>query len=450
MAGLFMSPQDVLLAEAAARQQAGAQQGGPQSVLQGSLFNLGNVGGDALQRGLGQSTVTPMQRRAAELQRLAKRIDFADPKSIMAGVNDLNKAGFQEEAMKIYEMLPSGAQKPVVIDEWYEDIKVGDTTKRVMLQRKSDGSVNQVAGVQDTASETDPLKGFNLGQEWERDVKFGDFSSETTMNRLINLPDFKGFGPMADTDDPEAMKPLLGLIQRVANDLKDNHRAGINRAVFNGEISRAEAEASIAPNDDLYLNEAYKRFVAGGGVYENIDKGFNMAGADIKLDPLKDTADSGTLERRVAANDKRAKALADVATRAGKLVVGDPKNKQFRLDGLQPEQITSVFSRLDQKEDGAIRTQLENMGFQFTPELYESHAVRWQWMREMPQVTAKFINLAGSQDLFDAERARLLDQLEDAENFPAFAKAAEILKYIDRIKPVKAKPKGGRPFRGRN
>jgi hypothetical protein len=443
MAGLFMTPEEALMAQRA--QTSSMTRDQMNNVLRGSLFNLGGGLSRGLTQAFGGDPRSPLEKRQAGVSEIIRRADLTDPQSVRGTIAKLNQEGFTNEAMSLFDLLPA-PRKPekTVVDEWIQTESVGDTTKKFLFQRDNFGFITRVGEVSATAK--NPIQGFQLGQEWQRDIQFDDDSRGTFLSRLAGDPAFEGFGPFSDTD-PEELGAFTGLIAKVANDLKDSHRRAINDAVFNGQMTRAQAEAAVAPNDDFYLDTAYQRFTQAGGVEANIDRGMNIAGADVKLAPRVNTTDPDTLDARIAQADAKAAAVAQVAERAGKLVVGDPRTGEFRVGGMNPQQVQSVFSRMDQKSDADIRAQLEADGFQFNEELFQSHAVRWQWMREMPSVTAKFINLADNQDLFDAERARLLDQLESANNFPAFAKATEVLKYIDRIKPprkTRFNPRSGR------
>lgn len=430
---LFMSPEDVRIAQ----QQANASLTpfAAENQIRGSLFNLGGGFGRGLITATGGDPRSPVEKRAGVLQQAMKGMDFNDPASITATMNQLNDAGFQAEALKLLEALPTPAKpQKTVVDEWVQNEQVGDTTKRFLFQRDNFGFITRVGEVSDTA--TNPLKGFALGNEWQRDVQFDDDSRNTFLARMANRDEFGGFGPLPDSDEEE-LSAFTGLIAKVANDLKDSHRSSINEALMNGQITRFQAESAVAPNDDFYLDTAYQRFVEAGGVEANIDRGLGMAGADVAINPNLNTTDPNSLDAAIERNDRKAKAVADVAAKSGKLVVGDPRTNAFRMGGMAPEQAAVVFGDMTNKSDEQIAAELGDMGYVFNDELMQSHAIRWQFMREEPFVTAKFINLADNQDLFDAERAILLRDLEENGNFQSFAKAAEILKYIDRLGPGK-------------
>jgi hypothetical protein len=431
--GLFMTPEDVQM----------AQRTGPisrdqmQNTLRGSFFDLGGGVSRGLTTAFGGDPRTPLEKRQGEVSSIVKKAKLSDPVSVRSTINELNQAGFTNEAMKLFDILPkpSKTQKTVVA-EWMRDETVGNTTKRFLFQRDNFGFINKVGEV---SSSVKPIRHFTSDQEWQRDINFNDDTRRSTLARLSQLPEFKSF--VNDTD-PEELEKFSGLLVKVANDLKDDLRSQLAGM----DPTQVPQQLTFPRSDAFFLNEAYKRFVAGGGVEANINRGFNIAGADVKLDPLKDTTDPTTLASRVEQGEKKAAAINRVAAEAGKLVVGDPRQGQFRLGGLNPQQAGQVFSGLDNKTDEQIQTELEGMNFQFTPELLESHATRWGYMRELPQVTAKFINLSDSPDLYNAERARLLDQLNEANNYSAFAKASEILKYIERIKPSSKQRAGGGRF----
>jgi len=432
MAGLFANPQDVALAE----QQAQRSQR-PQDILRGSLFNLGQQGGNVLRRQQGEETRSPAQLKAIKLQELAKTIDFKDPESITTGMNTMNENGFQAEAFKLLEALPAPvkAQKQVV-DEWIQTEKIGGSQKKFLFQRDNFGFITKAGEVSDKA---DSSKGslFKFDSSFQSDVNFDEDSRGSFLGRVANLPEFKS---LVDDTDPEQMEQFTGLVQKVANDLKDSHRDQIGQAFESGQITAQKANLLTSRSDDFYLNEAYNRFKRGGGFGANIDTGFGIGGADVELSASQDTTDPATLQGNEARVAAKKKAVADVASRVDQLMVADPRTGGFRLNKMTPQQATEAFSRMDGKTDEALQAQLESQGFQFTPELFESHAQRWQLMRENPVATAKFLSLNDSPDLQAAEVARHLSDLDDNNNFQSFATSAEIFKYLGRLStPAKKK-----------
>jgi Tfp pilus assembly protein PilZ len=421
--GLFMTPGAVQ-----AQQQAPAlTEDQMQQVLRGSFFNLGGGMGRGLTQAFGGDPRSPAEKQASVLQESMKQIDFNNPQTIVDTMNELNDKGFQAEAFKLMEALPAQTKpQKHIVDEWFKTSTVGDTTRKSLWQRDNLGFIHEVGPVSDTYVPA-TFAGFN--QEWQRDVKFDTNQANTAVNRLKNLPSFKGFGPMSDTDDPEELKPMLGLIQKVANDLKDRDRQQIMQL----PTSQANQLLEITPSDDQYLDKAYTMWLEGGGVEANIDRGFNMAGADVSLAPTTNTTDVDTLQARIESGEKQAAALAEVAARTGTLVRGDAESGQFNIENIPAQDAAAVFSRLDSKSDEDVMGELESMGYQFTPELFESHAKVWQIMREQPELTAAFMPYLANQDLFTARASEVLDQLEESQNFPVFASSSRILKYLSNI-----------------
>lgn len=437
MAGLFEDPTDVGIAEAQARAASD-----PSAMLRGSLFNLGQAGGGAMMRGFGGDPRSPLQKRAGEVQGIARQIDFQDPASIMQGINNMNQAGFQAEAFKLFSALPAG-RKPekVITSRFVQDEQVGNTTKRFLFERDNFGFTHKVGEISSTAK-TDPL--FKHDVSFQKDVRFNEASKASFLGRMAQRPEFKSF---VDDTDPEELVQFTGLVQKVANDLKESHREQISQAFLGGQVDSQQATLMTSKSDDWYLDKAYERFVQGGGIEANIDRGFDIAGADVVLAPGIDTTDPTTLLQNQVQTSKRAKAISDVAARTGELVVGDPRTGGFTLKQMNPAQAREVFSRLDNKTDDMLIQQLEGQGFQFTPEMLESHSSRWQLMRENPVATAKFLSLADSPDLREAEVTRYLDELQEGNNFQGFANSAAIFQYLRRIggeKGVTAQPGRGR------
>ncbi len=434
MAGLFMSPQDALIMQQ--QQNASMDPFAAENQIRGSLFNLGGGLGRGLIQATGGDPRSLVERRAAGLQDAMQGIDFNDPASITATMNRLNEAGFQNEALTLLQAIPT-PQKPQkqVVDEWIQVTGQGNTTRRSLFQRDNFGFVTEVGAVTDTAQ----LGTFNgLGNEWQRDVQFDEDSRNTFFGQVSQLDTFKSL--VGDTD-LEDLGQFTGLIAKVANDLKDDHRRAINEAVMNGVMTTSQANAAVAPSDDWYLSEAYRRFEAAGGIKANIDTGMGIQGASVSLDPRADTTNPQTLQARIERGEKKAEAIANVAARTGSLVLGNPETGQFTVGGLAPEQASLVFNNLFNKTDEQVANELTSMGFEFTDQMFDSHAKVWQLMRENPFVTSKFVNLTDNKDLYDAEATRVLDQLDEANNFQQFATASRILKYIRRVGPSQASRK---------
>ena len=432
--GLFMSPAQVRAAE----NQLRARQAQLQDPLAGAFFNLGNaLGGGAVQL-FGGDPRSPAEIRAGELQALAADTDFSSGQSVMDTANRLNEAGFTNEAFQFLQAIPKTVVPPKrVVDEFVREETVGDTTKRFIFQRDNFGFLTKAGEVSDTFSADSNL--FQFSSKFLSDVNFDEDIRSSVLNRLANRPEFTSTLPGGGTD-VEELAPFTGLIQKVANDLKASHRDTIGQAFLNGNINRQQAELAEGLSDDFYINEAFKRFIAGGGVEANIDRDF-IGGADVELSGVLDTTDPNTLQQNIDQGNAKAQAVADVAARTGNLVVGNPKTGEFRLGNITPETAAQVFSRLDNKTDGQIVEELAAQGFSFTPEMLESHAARWQLMRENPVFTATLINLSDTPDLRDSRATELINEFEASNNFPRFASASAIFAYLRRLqRPQRPEP----------
>ena len=445
MAGLFADPQAVAIAEAQARAAS------PQSQLQGSLFNLGQAGGGALQRGFGADTRSPLQKRAAAVQGIAKTIDFRDQNSIRDGMDALNQGGFQEEAFKLAELLTDPVDPVPTFTEETRVITDPNTgeTKTIRGIFGTDGSFTKIGEFAETPAAADDDDTPFLGDASFRGISIKDEDSTNMLLRLSDMDEFKTIIPGGglDDDDIKNMKGYVGEIKSVATQMKE---ADLRKAIplFEaGQISKNQMTLLFGDiADQRYLRAGYKQWIEGGGFNKSIDEGVGSANVTVQGDV--DTTDLGTLRANSEQVRLKNEAVADVASRVEELVIGDPSTGQFRLNKMSPQQAGEVFSRMDNKSDEQIMQQLQGQGFKFNNQLFETHAQRWQLMRENPVAVSKFLSLNDNPDLRDAELTRMLNEYDDNNNFAAFAQSAEVFKYMKRL-TQKATSKKGRLHLGR-
>lgn len=438
MAGLFSTPEQVAAAEGAPLSQAGVQ-----DTLRGSLFNLGNVGGRAIRGAVGGDPRSPAQIRAQKVQELARQIDFKDQASIVNGINMMNESGFQAEAFKLGELLTDPVDPAPTFKEETRTITDPNTgeTKIIKGIFGSDGSFTKIGEFANNPPKEDTSGGPQLSQSLFKGLNIADEDSTNMLLRLSDMDEFKSILPGGglDDDDVANMKGFVGEIKSVATQMKEADLAKALPLFQAGHIDKDQMSLmfdNIA--DQRYLRAGYKQWIEGGGFNKSLDEG--IGGADVVVQGDVDTTNLDTLQANSEEIRLKNEALADVASRVDQLVVGDPRTGEFRLNKMSPQQAGEVFSRMDQKSDEQIMQELQGQGFQFNDQLFETHAQRWQLMRENPVAVAKFLSLNDSPDLRDAELTRVLNQIEDDNNFPAFAQTAEVFKYLKRLS-VKDKKK---------
>ena len=436
MAGnnLFMSQRDAAIAEQLQRRQVRD----PQAALTGSLFDLGHVGGNALIRGFGGDSRTPMQRRGAEVQGLVKGTDFKDPESIHAAVRRLNDNGFQAEAEKFLSLVPQQAEvKPHVIGYGTESKTLGDTSTDVEFEYFSDGTKKVLDKITNKNTGLgNNVKDLKMNQDWTRSPIFKPEDSALIEAQLRNNPIFEGM--IATDNDEGEVKPLLGRILNLAGQLKKRHHDSIVAAVHGGGMDRVVGQNEIPLNPSEYLNIAYQRYVESNGIEADVNTGFGINGADISPAAFTDTSNLDATDAQISKSRKKFDAVSKVAARQASLVVGDPNTSDFRLSKMSPQQAQQVFSRMDGKSDEQLQQELGGMGFQFNGAMLETHAQRWQIMRENPAAVASFIANSDNPDLRGAEATRYLNTLDENNNFQQFATASAIFSYLSRLSDPKS------------
>lgn len=443
MAGLFTNPEQVAAAEGAPLSQAGVQ-----DTLRGSLFNLGNVGGRAIRGAVGGDPRSPAQIRAQKVQELARQIDFKDQASIANGINLMNESGFQAEAFKLSELITDPVDPVPTFKEETRTIVDPNTQETKIIHGifGTDGSFTKIGEFANNPPDEDTSGGPNLSQSLFKGLNITDEDSTNMLLRLSDMDEFKSSIPGGglDDDDVANMKGFVGEIKSVATQMKEADLAKALPLFNAGQISKDQMSLlfdNIA--DQRYLRAGYKQWIEGGGFNKSIEEG--TGGANVAVQGQRDVTDLGTLQANSEQVRLKNEAIADVASRVDSLVVGNPGTGEFRLNKMSPQQAGDVFSRMDNKTDEQIMQQLQGQGFKFNDQLFETHAQRWQLMRENPVAVAKFLSLNDSPDLRDAELTRMLNDFDDNNNFPAFAQSAEVFKYLKRLTIKNKAPKNKGP-----
>lgn len=418
---LFMTPDQVQAIEQ--KQQYGS------TPNMGGLFSgLGESLGNAARRGLGgDDTRSQAIKDAQRIMGLVQGVDFNQPDTIVKAANDLNNAGYTDQAFKFLAAVPPSKKPDEVWSEpYFETRQVGDTTKEFRMQRNQFGQVRNLGEVSDTA-DAGTGTDLNLPSAWTSDVNMDDVDVVTTMERLANRPEFKSFFGDSDVED-FPFKPLAGQIKSTANQLKSNARAQLVEAYDKKLITRNDFLKAMK-SDDEWIAQAFRTYVTGEGLATDISPSL-VGGDEPAVSGEVDSSDLQTQLRNISENEAKLKAEADVAARTGKFVAGNPQTGEFRMKGINFSDAAGIFSDLQNKSNDQIREGLESRGFTFTPQLYDWHASNWELMREEPEATKLFMIYADDTDLREATLDKFLDRVEDDPY--QWARSQAIFKYLRR------------------
>ena len=431
MANIFMTPEQVAAAEKAQLTSVGSSY---ESAVDGQLFGLGNSLGNAIGRGFGVDTRSQAVKDAQFITQTVKGVDLRDNDSIMNAANTLMAKGFQPQAERLMGLIqPTRTPDPTIVDEFILIEGVGDTIKKFLMQRDSTDRLFKVGEVSDTANTANTL---NLPGSIMGDVNFDDLDLTNTVARLANRPEFSSFFGDSDQEDYD-FEALAGQVKGTANQLKRKHRAALIDAFDQGRISRNDILKEMM-SDDEYIRAAFKQYVTGGGLNQDTDDVL-IGAPEPKVSGEVDASDLDTLQATASENAAMQAALDQVSeSLVGDLVVGDPRKKEFRLGGISPQAVAPIFSNMDEKTDEQIMNEFVAKGFVFNDNLFESHAHRWQLMRDNPEATATFLGASGSGDF--VRDGILADYIERYEGNPqAVAEAAAIFRYLRRLNQPRAK-----------
>ena len=451
--GLFMTPEQVASAERNARIASD-----PESMLMGQLFNLGHSLSGAGIRAFGGDSRSAAERRAQEVTDLVGDIDMSDPEALRFAANRLQGAGFTNEALAFADRI-RGIKEPKTYGPLQgtsvtiTDDSGNETRKNVFYQQGSDGSFNERFSITSsgTISEDSP-DGFNFNSKFLADVSLDEASENLFLNRFKKLVDDQQFGDF-DSLDEVTRKGVEGEVLRIADQLKVQ-RMGAALQLAKGLQQNGQtidqptfdvlARKVIGP-DTALINEAFNEFVESGRFFNFFKQGVPLADPTAGVQDATSSPNLTELGQLSEATRKKNAATQRVAEAQTKLVKGNPSTGQFTMANLDFGDAGQVFANLDSKSDEDIRAELENKGFSFSDQMFDTHSTYWQAMREQPAITAKFLNLVDSPTVFDGEQARILDELDDANNFQAWAALQQITWYLKRLRPAPKKTTGRGP-----
>lgn len=453
MAGLFTRPEDLMAAQQA-EGEALARSGNPNA---GAFFNLGRSIGGAGNRGLfGVDTRSEQMKRSQTLQQVMQGVDLTSPESIVKGIKDLGAMGYQPEAFKLAELLPTPSNKVTYGPVQESMIDVQDDTgnitkKKYRWQRGSDGSIRNVESVTSSGELKDPNARFDkisLPETLKRPIKMeGDLKTHA-MTRISKHPNFQGV--LNNTELENIMdQGLESEILKVAKQLKQDYSKGVaTEMAQNPQLPQFfwDERAMRGASDEEFIDQAIQTLVEAGD--EGIGKYIKMPitpgfGGEVDV-PLNNTVSAQEAMQAGAFNNTKSAAVAKVATEAGKLVVGDPSKGELRLGSLPVDQAKEVFSRIGSVSNEEMAQQLTKMGFVFNDELFDSHSIRWNYMRNNPRAANMFLSTMDTPDYQGKLASDLLKETLSSGNVQAYAEMAEMFKYLQRIKPVKDKTKNPR------
>lgn len=475
MAGLFMSPQDAQMME---RQAGGAD---PYGAATGALFNLGGSVGNAGQRYLGGDTSTELQRRAAQVQAIAKTVDWKSQESIMNGMNAFNQGGFQEEAFALQKLLTTPG-KPVdqysqsepydqVIqnktvrgfDRWnakddkYEFVKIGEATP----------------DTEDAGTPTEPNR--NVYDK----IRLEKEESDTLFAKLGAQPAYRSVRGNASK---EALEALPGRVKSTSEQMKieglrlaDSWRNGAQpttaqelKDVFGDNLTpdqlMEEYKAFVAApdrsmnrifgglSDGRWIQRGYDRYVTGGGL--NRDTNEELIGpGKVDIQPNEQTDYSPVLKENAQFEADKESAMDSIGLDGSGQIKGFVSSDQegkFVLKRYQPSDLGKMFRDMPESNEEMYQRIKDNFGVDMTPSMFESHAASWDYMREGegPEYVEQYIraaNTPGSNEL-SRLKANTILRYTKGQNAAALAHIIRINAYLDRIGEFKqpAGYKGGR------
>jgi len=445
--------------------------------LRGGLFNMGNSVGNMGQRGVFDTdTRSPAQKRAIDLQNIAKGIDFKNPESMMQGANALNEAGYQAEAFKILSLIPKPSDKLTAIGDPVLQTITGKDGKQQQqyMQRYSDGSWKAVGSdleSQDAAPEKTGADNFKSGGQFD----YGN-SALTIHEQQVPLiksilkssPEFKEsmFGNVELTD--EDLAALTGVVFQQAN---ETYRAMHNK-ITEGFRSHANVnnidpqqmqilQANLTNALDLQMPsvaehvrhtmQALKqsgqldRFVKSGVASDDLDMNATVPSGEETLQKAQENVDTNTLQNKFNKDAGQVVERGSVDQMGGHLgVQGDPSTNEFRVDKLTHQQAGPLFGNMAKMSNRDAAGQLMGMGYKLSPELYDAHASRWEYMRENPDAANIYFygTPNGSQGglasvVDDKQRsARIttyLNDLSESKNQQKYLTSLRIFAYLRRI-----------------
>jgi hypothetical protein len=381
-------------------------------------------------------------------------------------------------------------KKDQPVGEAYEKlITENGSTKRVWARdwKTSEGNIytKVIDSVTDKATDTGP----SATDVMSLKIPSGDLTlnpDSRAVNDLINAQVFNdpaftkelfdnvNFDP--STEEGRAQRAAVhGMVYDLGNqyralDLKDITQPFVDEEIaFSAKEGRPYTEAQATRRqqmlddqvrnktlvDTVYLQRAVNDLKDSGYLRGMVtDDWSGLLGKDDKLrfDPTDPLAIRQEAERIRA----QRKAVADLAAKHGKPVFGNPDNEEFVLGELTGTQAKSVFNNMrdmnneQMKEAFGNMTDLQGNKFQWTDELYNHHAKKWDTMRANPQAVALYMSYLDAntydriQDnkLLQSKTKKFVDDLSESVDVQGYADAVAIFNYLDRLQGKE------RPIRG--
>lgn len=471
MAGLFADPAAVAIAEQQALRQAGSAPGGPQAVAQGSFFNLGNTAGGAAVRGFGGDSRSASQKRAAQLQSMAKGIDFKNPNSIIEGANRLNEAGFQGEALKLMTLIPPPVKAGKTFgplqsrSDTIEDDSGNRTNKKTFFQEGSDGSFNSRFSLT-SSGELETGGGVKLKSQFLSDIDMDKDSREAVQNRIFSAMNSEQFSDLDDISEVQ-QKGIEAQALRFANERRQQEVAELSQLVDGlsaqgtqlsqlqfdalarqvvtpGPVAIAEATNQLIESGD------FRRFMKAGGVVSDPEVTGSPGGSDVSLAEAQNL----TLKEQ-----KKKEAIQKVADKTGKLVFGDPRDGEFNIVNLREtsqapqrrifQDVLSKVATNQMSPEMALQS-FTNEGFTFGEESLPTHLARWDLMANNQVFANTQLSRLGNFDEFESQGLDDLRRMEAAgEDFTKWAESQQIYNYLLNMANTNTAGKASGRGRGR-
>lgn len=446
--GLFPSPEDVAILQEQARRTQD-----PAAQLRGAAFNLGHQGGAAISRGFGHEVPNPIKERAANVQGIAKQIDFRNPNSIMDAANAMNDKGYQAEAFKLLGMLPKPATSFGPMQS--HDIEITDdsgnkTLKRVYGQTNSEGEFFKKYDITSSGQIDDGsgrVSNVRIPEMHRTPIRPSEQTETFMMEKFRGIINAQQF---ADLDADEVRKKgIEGKLIKLASQARDNQlvklldtKAQIEQAtgVPMKQLELDVLARKMVPPPEQLMDQVFQTYIESNDFRNDFSRSMIPG-----VDPEVGVAATGvtnfdSLERAQKAGNEKAATISKFAAENADLVKGDPRTKAWALGNINTSQAKEMFGDLrgiPKNED--LKTSFEAQGFQFTPELYASHAKRWDYMRDYPDSVSTYFVYADSPNLQGAKIAEFISNAQDEGNTYKALASAEVFKYLKRLKGDKSK-----------
>jgi hypothetical protein len=467
MAGLFNTQGDVAAFEAQQRAQS------PQQTLRGSLFNLGNAGGDALQRGaFGTDTRSPAEMKALQVQQIARRVDWKDPNSIRDGMNLMNQAGFQQEAFALEKLLSTKTAVATPVSS--EMVRVEDPSNpgNFAMQREdtySDGTKKFVGPTvtEQAATGGSAFQGtVKLPASMNKETSVNDQFERALTGRIIESG-FLSDVDMAVDANVEGVKGIVGDINRLANERR-NKIADKLLAPFEARRKLYNDRGQVMPDDEkkfwaqefaneeskgsiYYANEIMNEMETEGTLENYVNERFgfkDLVDLSVKdgVQPTESSLGASAADtRRFNAESAAVRKKASEFNRQG------VPDGVFEVRDLSNDALVQAFASGSIPKDDAMFEKLDQLGYS-TPQTDNElgfHKSRWEMARNYPKAVAEYVTLLeGSKSRATNYMGALIDQARDDNNGTRAAELTLIVDYFKNWRSVDQVQQQGR-VRGR-